>query len=67
MAKVKIFQFRGWDQQKGGYVVAPFKSTAARIERLDPPVEIVPGTEEEVDERHLDDEGRYDPTGKDRA
>lgn len=62
MAKVKVFQFKGWDQQKGEHVVAPFKSTAARIGRLDPPVEIIPGTEEDVDEREIDEEGRYDPS-----
>ena len=65
MAKVKVYQFKAWDMQRGEWVVARRKSTAARIELIKR-VEIIPGTEEEVDEADLDEEGRYDPDRKGR-
>lgn len=64
MTRVKVFKFKGWDQQGGGYVIAHLKRTAASIDRLHAPTEIIPGTEEEVDEKDLDEEGRYDPSKK---
>jgi hypothetical protein len=63
MAKVKVFQVKVWNSQKDGWVIAPFKSTASRVEDIHR-LQIIPGTEEEVDEADLDKDGRYDPGKK---
>ena len=56
---VTVHYFKKWHQQQGEYIVQPRKSPADRIQEIGG--QIIPGTDEEVDESALDSEGRYDP------
>ena len=61
MAKVRVYQFKKWDNQRGEYVVLPRKATREHIE--DAEGVLVAGTEQEVDEADVDAHGRYNPKG----
>ena len=56
---VKVYHFRVYDPTKDDWHIPPAKSQKSRIEIVGG--EIIDGTEQEVSERELDDDGRFWP------
>lgn len=52
MATITVDQFKAWSQHDGAYVLSKSKAPKAVIERVKG--EIIPGTEQVVDEAELD-------------
>lgn len=59
---IEVHNFNVWDNQEGKLTSPARKSPRERI--LAVAGEIIPRTNEMVDENDLDDQGRYDPNRK---
>lgn len=58
---VTVHHFKVYDASNDSWIVPQRKSTIERIQNPAIRGVVIPGTAEEVDERLLDDQGRYDP------
>jgi hypothetical protein len=61
VVKIKVYQFKVWDNAMGRWMLDPFKRPMERIKEI-PRSEIIHGTEEEIDASELDEHGRSPPS-----